>query len=109
MKVFGNPIHLSQEDFRLESKKILDDMAILLAKKNADYGNASLENGGVVGNAVRLADKMSRLKTMIDHIVDDPNYQPNFEAIGDTLDDIIGYATIGRIIYNHWLSEREPK
>lgn len=101
MKVF-DPMDITQEEFEEESKKILEGMAALLAKKNKDYGSASFQSG-VIGNSVRLDDKFMRLKNMINKIVDDPNYKPNFESLGDTYDDIIGYATIGRIIFNHQL------
>lgn len=60
----------------------------LLLKKNKDYKGASFDLG-MSGNVVHLWDKVSRLNNL------NNNTEPNFEAIDDTLRDIIGYCVIG--------------
>ena len=58
-------------------------------KKNQDYGGASFDLG-LNGNMVHLWDKVVRYRNIIEN-----NKSPNFEALEDTLKDIIGYAVIG--------------
>jgi hypothetical protein len=64
-----------------------------LIKKNADYGNSSIKNGGSVGNYVRMSDKFSRLKNLLG-----TEGKTNYESVNDTWLDLAGYATIGTII-----------
>lgn len=63
-----------------------------LIRKNADYGNSSIRNGGNVGNYVRLSDKVSRIENLASKI------DCNYESLEDTWLDLAGYATIGIII-----------
>ena len=98
MKVF-NPMDITQEEFEAEAREILSRMADFLPKKNKDYGSASF-GSGIIGNAVRMDDKMTRLKNIVNSMIENPGVKPNFESLGDTYDDIIGYAVIGRIIFN---------
>lgn len=71
-------------------KQITDDISKILLKKNRDYGGASFDLG-LNGNMVHLWDKIRRYRNMVEN----QNTSPNFEAIDDTLKDIIGYAIIG--------------
>ena len=65
-----------------------------LKKKNADYGNSAVKNGGLVGNYVRLSDKLNRLQ----NLTAKTKAEQNFESISDTWLDLAGYAVIGVII-----------
>ena len=76
-------------------KKITDEIVDILIKKNQDYGGASFDLG-LNGNMVHLWDKVKRYR----NLVEDNNRSPNFEALDDTLKDIIGYAVIGLHILN---------
>lgn len=76
-------------------KEITDDITAILLKKNADYGGASFDLG-LNGNMVHLWDKIKRYR----NLVENNNFQPNFEGLNDTLKDIIGYAIIGMHILN---------
>ena len=76
-------------------KKITNEIAQILLKKNQDYGGASFDLG-LNGNMVHLWDKVSRYKTLLSKY----NQSPNFESLEDTLKDIIGYAIIGLHILN---------
>ena len=73
---------------------IFSDMTDLLVRKNQDYKGASFDLG-LEGNMVHLWDKVTRYR----HMVESKDL-PNFEAIEDTLRDIIGYAVIGIHILN---------
>ena len=64
----------------------------LLEKKNADYGNSALKNGGMIGNYVRILDKVSRIESLQKSAV------CNFESLQDTWLDLAGYAIIGLVI-----------
>ncbi len=74
---------------------ITNDITDILIKKNADYGGASFDLG-LNGNMVHLWDKISRYRNLIEK----GDKSPNFEALDDTLKDIIGYAIIGLHILN---------
>ena len=73
----------------------------ILEKKNADYGNSALKNGGLVGNYVRIMDKVSRIESLRQSSVS------NFESLQDTWLDLAGYAVIGLVILSA-LTESEP-
>jgi len=84
----------SEQMTEQEVKKILDEIATILLKKNQDYGGASFDLG-LNGNMVHLWDKVKRYRTLVEN---KNNAAPNFESIQDTLSDIIGYAVIGLIM-----------
>ena len=75
--------------------EVYKELQATLIKKNADYGNASVKNGGSVGNYVRMSDKLSRLQNLLGK-----EGKTNYESINDTWLDLAGYATIGIIILN---------
>jgi ppGpp synthetase/RelA/SpoT-type nucleotidyltranferase len=76
-------------------RAITEELIQVLLKKNADYGGASFDLG-LNGNMVHLWDKVKRYRNLVEK--DNKGESPNFESIEDTLNDIIGYAIIGRII-----------
>jgi hypothetical protein len=75
-------------------KAITDEIAILLMRKNKDYGAASFDLG-LNGNMVHLWDKVKRYRNLVEK-----GSAPSYESIADTLRDIIGYAIIGLHILN---------
>lgn len=75
-----------------------------LIKKNADYGNASVKNGGSVGNYVHMTDKLSRLQNLLGK-----EGKINYESVNDTWLDLAGYATIGIIILTLTEKKLNPK
>ena len=91
MNCLDNTLNMDENSI----KKITDDITSILLKKNQDYGGASFDLG-LNGNMVHLWDKVKRYRTLIEC----PNNSPNYENIGDTLKDIIGYAIIGLHILN---------
>ena len=76
----------------LEFEQIAQEIAIMLKKKNEDYGNASFELG-IKGVYVHLFDKLKRLENMVWK-----DNKPNYESTLDTLYDIAGYSIIGILI-----------
>lgn len=85
-------VHGYGDQKQLQDMKAFLELEKTLIQKNADYGNASVKNGGLVGNYTRLTDKLSRLLNF------SAKKELNFEAIADTWLDAAGYATIGIII-----------
>jgi hypothetical protein len=65
---------------------IASEIADMLIKKNADYGDKNLTKPGMAGIIVRLSDKLARLENL-----QDKKGHVN-ETIEDTLKDIAGYA-----------------
>lgn len=78
-------------------RNITEAIIAKLLKKNEDYGSASFDLG-LNGNMVHLWDKVKRYRTLVEKLQLESTL-PNFESIKDTLDDIIGYAIIGLIIF----------
>ena len=76
-------------------EEVSKELQATLIKKNADYGNSSVKNGGSVGNYVRMSDKVSRLQNLLGK-----EGKTNYESVNDTWLDLAGYATIGIIILN---------
>jgi hypothetical protein len=80
---------------RTELESIYKDMTDMLLKKNQMYGDAVWQLG-IDAIYIHLYEKVARLNTLR------ANNTPNhFESIEDTLKDIIGYATIGSLMYNN--------
>ena len=64
-----------------------------LVSKQHDYGHDNINAFGIIGVAVRLSDKIARYE----NLVDKPNKVAG-ETIVDTLMDMVGYATIARML-----------
>lgn len=65
----------------------------LLTKKNNAYGtsvNDTFKDYGITAYAIRLQDKVNRLRTLIKN----PDISENDEKIEDTLMDLAGYAVL---------------
>ena len=59
--------------------KVYENLRETLIRKNADYGNASVKNGGNVGNYVRMSDKLSRLQNLLGK-----EGKTNYESVNKT-------------------------
>lgn len=81
-------------------REIISENISLMERKNRDYSNDSLVWTGTPGVATRLVDKVVRLK----NLTSKPAGQINFEPIIDTLNDIINYGLIGRLLEEGGLS-----
>jgi len=66
---------------------IQSEVGELLSKKNNDYGDDNLLGDGLYGIAIRLGDKINRIKNLCKK--DKPEVD---ESIRDTLIDICGYS-----------------
>lgn len=72
------------------------DVAEIVAKKQADYGPKNILNcpvGAELGVVVRLYDKLARLANLLES-----GAEPNNESIEDTIDDIMGYGMVLKMV-----------
>ena len=72
-------------------KKICDELNVLYAKKNHDYGDSfhiSFVEEGMAMARIRLGDKLNRFKTLSRN----GKQEVNDESIRDTLIDLANYA-----------------
>ena len=88
-----------------EFKKIQDEMYRMFAAKHMDYGLNNISLGGDLNNesdkkfsltglAIRLTDKISRLKNLL---INGKNYVRG-EGMEDTFIDIANYGIIGLLV-----------
>ena len=83
-----------------ESIKVLQECAELQAKKGNDYQNpnsriqqADYYPQGVATLLDIIHAKMLRMRSVIEAMQNDPDYDPNFESIEDSAKDMINYGS----------------
>ena len=69
------------------------ELAYLLTTKQHDYGTGNILAFGMIGIAVRMTDKLARLKNLADRTAEN-------ESTIDTLHDIVGYAVVATMLDN---------
>lgn len=74
---------------------LIDYQVELLASKQHDYGHGNITKFGHLGVRVRLWDKIARYENLMLRHGTAMN-----ESVQDTLKDIIGYATILKMVQN---------
>ncbi len=73
-----------------------DVMHDLLVGKQRDYGHENILLFGLTGIAVRMCDKIARLKTLTSE-----GHEPTNESLLDTWRDLVGYSVIGLMLWNN--------
>ena len=97
-------MEITNEEFAEQLDKIFDEMKDLLVLKNKSYGSASFKGDykfAISGNCHRLSDKINRYINLINSLLENKKIETFDENVKDTLMDILGYATIGLMIYNN--------
>ena len=77
----------------LDFTNICKELDTLLTQKNRAYGtsvNDTYKDYGITAYAIRLQDKVNKLKTLIKN----PDISKGDEKIEDTLMDLAGYAIL---------------
>lgn len=69
------------------------EMIQLLIRKQRDYGHGNILGFGLFGVAVRMSDKLERLKNLMRRRI-----TPSNESIEDTVMDIVGYSVIASML-----------
>lgn len=90
----GEP--LKDGSFELAAMQVGTEVAKIIAKKQADYGSKNILNcpvGAELGIVVRLYDKLARLANLLE-----TGATPNNESIEDTIDDIMGYGMVLKMV-----------
>lgn len=72
---------------------ICDELLAMFIKKHKDYGKGNILTNGEIGIAMRVAEKIERLK----HLLMTQN-KPENESIEETWTDIAVYAVIARLL-----------
>lgn len=95
---------MDQRTFEEKLDQIFVYMKQILVEKNKSYGGESFYGEGIfpiLGNCVRLRDKVSRYTNLVSKFVNDKveytstEANPFGESLWDTICDIFGYACIG--------------
>ena len=83
-----------------ESIKVLQECAEIQDKKSRDYQNpnsrirqADYYQRGILSIMELINTKTIRLWSVLEAMENDPNYEPNFESIEDSLKDLINYSS----------------
>jgi hypothetical protein len=94
--VIGKAAASSGKNFPPDAFSVYDESFNILLKKNADYGPSNIADspgGPLNGILVRMWDKMSRLRHLVESGV-----EPENESLRDTLMDMANYSLIAMIV-----------
>ena len=82
-----------------EPQKVLDECVQTMIKKSNDYQNPNsrIRQADYYPNGVDtildiIHAKVLRMRSVIEAMKNDPNYEPNFESFEDSCKDLINYA-----------------
>lgn len=84
----AGPIGVLEECIALQKKKGTDYQNSYSSVKQADY-----YNHGILTIYDIMHAKMLRIKSVMEAMQHDPDYEPNFESLGDSFIDTINYAS----------------
>jgi hypothetical protein len=74
-----------------------DNMVALLIRKQHDYGHDNINNFGVIGIAIRVCDKIARIRNLRER-----NTDGVAEPLADSYLDLVGYAAIAQMYQHGW-------
>lgn len=72
-------------------------MLDLLIRKQHDYGHDNINNFGTIGIAIRVCDKIARIRNL-----NGRGTQGKAEPLQDAYLDLVGYATIAEMYHQGW-------
>lgn len=98
-KQFASETMFEADTWEGAAQVVADDIVKLIAKKQHDYGHGNILGFGEMGVAVRVWDKVNRLKTLL---VDRKGQDSTGEAVEDTWTDLAGYAIIALMLRKGW-------
>jgi hypothetical protein len=83
-----------------ESVKVLQECIDLQLKKSNDYQNpnsvirqADYYPNGCLTILDTMHSKILRMRSVMEAMVNDPDYKPNFESLEDSAKDLVNYAS----------------
>jgi hypothetical protein len=71
---------------------------VLFDSKQQDYGSSNIGISGEMGIQVRLQDKVSRMRHLLEKRMQEPGMKVNNESLGDTYQDVANYGMIGMLL-----------
>ena len=99
-----------------ESIKILHECAELQLKKSNDYQNpnstirqADYYPRGFASILDIIHTKVLRMRSVLEAMENDPNYNPNFESLEDSAKDLINYASFAAAFIRGGIDGQDPK
>jgi hypothetical protein len=72
----------------------IPDIVQIVCDKQHDYGHKNITNFGTIGVAIRVCDKIARIKNL------EASETPKNESLVDSYVDIVGYAIIAIMLDN---------
>jgi len=72
-------------------------MLDLLIRKQHDYGHDNINNFGTIGIAIRVCDKIARIRNLRER-----GSTGTAEPLQDAFLDLVGYATIAQMYHHGW-------
>jgi hypothetical protein len=83
----------------IKMKKMVNNIAGLVTRKQRDYGSDNILRFGRLGLLVRVHDKIARLENLAAR-----GTEPNNESISDNYMDVIGYCTVAIMFEHGWFT-----
>mgnify|MGYP003111114988 CR=1 FL=1 len=87
-----------QTDMGREVIKVALECIELFDRKQQDYGSSNIGISGEIGIQVRLQDKVSRMRHLLNKRMQDPEMKINNESLDDTYQDVANYGLIGMLL-----------
>ena len=87
-----------QTDMGKEVIKVALECIQLFDKKQQDYGSSNIGISGEIGVQVRLQDKVSRMRHLLEKRMREPGMRINNESLADTYQDVANYGMIGMLL-----------
>lgn len=84
--------------------QVNDELLQMFLKKHKDYGKGNILANGELGIAMRIAEKVERIKHLLVS-----NQTPSNESIDETWIDIAVYGVIGVLYRRGWFQNLEVK
>lgn len=84
---------ISSQDIPYRNSGMLD----LLIRKQHDYGHDNINNFGTIGIAIRVCDKIARIRNL-----EARGSQGIAEPLQDAYLDLVGYAAIAQMYHHGW-------
>ena len=87
-----------QTDMGKEVIKVALECIQLFDRKQQDYGSSNISISGEIGIQVRLHDKVSRMRHLLEKRMREPGMRINNESLDDTYQDVANYGMIGMLL-----------
>lgn len=108
-EIMSNQIKQTDVDLLVDILEIKTEMGAEMARaiieclrlfdsKQMDYGSTNISSSGELGIAVRLQDKVSRMRHILIKEIKFGKHEINHESLEDTYKDAANYALIGLLL-----------